>query len=267
MSTEAQELPEVGEIVIATIKKTGDHGAYVSLDEYDNIQGFLHISEIAPGWVRKVTRYVKEGDKKVLLVKKIQEDRAEIDLSLKQISKEQRKKKLLEVKRFEKEQGILKNIQDKVKLSSEEVDDLEEKLLSKYKSIYDAIIEIGTKNINVIDDLEISEKIKKTIDELSKKIKLPSVEIRGILEMTNNKSNGIEIIRKILLDAIKESQNEKIEILYLGAPKYRLSIIAQDFKTAEKTLKPILEKIEKNASKQSGTFKFSREESKKTGEG
>ena len=267
MSTETQELPEVGEIVIATIKKTGDHGAYVSLDEYDDIQGFLHISEIAPGWVRKVTKYVKEGDKKVLLVKKIQANRAEIDLSLKQISKEQRKKKLLDVKRFEKEQGILKNIQDKVKLSSEEVDDLEEKLLSKYKSVYDAVIDIGTNNINVIDDLEISEKIKKTIDELSKKIKLPTVEIRGILEMTNNKSNGIEIIRKILLDAIKESQNQKIKILYLGAPKYRLSIVAQDFKTAEKTLKPILEKIEKNTSKQNGTFKFSREESKKTGEG
>ena len=267
MSTETQELPEVGEIVIATIKKTGDHGAYVSLDEYDNVQGFLHISEIAPGWVRKVTKYVKEGDKKVLLVKKIQANRAEIDLSLKQISKEQRKKKLLDVKRFEKEQGILKNIQDKVNLSSEEVDDLEEKLLSKYKSVYDAVIDIGTNNINVIDDLEISEKIKKTIDELSKKIKLPTVEIRGILEMTNNKSDGIEIIRKILLDAIKESQNQKITILYLGAPKYRLSIVAQDFKTAEKTLKPILEKIEKNTSKQNGTFKFSREESKKTGEG
>jgi len=267
MSTETQELPEVGEIVIATIKKTGDHGAYVSLDEYDDIQGFLHISEIAPGWVRKVTKYVKEGDKKVLLVKKIQANRAEIDLSLKQISKEQRKKKLLDVKRFEKEQGILKNIQDKVELSSEEVDDLEEKLLSKYKSVYDAVIDIGTNNINVIDDLEISEKIKKTIDELSKKIKLPTVEIRGILEMTNNKSDGIEIIRKILLDAIKESQNQKITILYLGAPKYRLSIVAQDFKTAEKTLKPILEKIEKNTSKQNGTFKFSREESKKTGEG
>ena len=267
MSTETQELPEVGEIVIATIKKTGDHGAYVSLDEYDDIQGFLHISEIAPGWVRKVTKYVKEGDKKVLLVKKIQANRAEIDLSLKQISKEQRKKKLLDVKRFEKEQGILKNIQDKVKLSSEEVDDLEEKLLSKYKSVYDAVIDIGTNNINVIDNLEISEKIKKTIDELSKKIKLPTVEIRGILEMTNNKADGIEIIRKILLDAIKESQNQKITILYLGAPKYRLSIVAQDFKTAEKTLKPILEKIEKNTSKQNGTFKFSREESKKTGEG
>ena len=267
MSTETQELPEVGEIVIATIKKTGDHGAYVSLDEYDNVQGFLHISEIAPGWVRKVTKYVKEGDKKVLLVKKIQQDRAEIDLSLKQISKEQRKKKLLDVKRFEKEQGILKNIQDKVKLSSEEIDQVEEKLLSKYNSVYEAIIEIGTKNINVIDDLDISKKIKEVIEEFSKKIKLPTVEIRGVLEMTSSKSDGIEIIRKILLDAIKESKNEKIEISYLGAPRYRLSIIAQDFKTAEKTLKPILEKIEKNSSKLNGTYKFSREDSKKTGEG
>jgi|TARA_Y100000590_G_C15590288_1_gene965771 translation initiation factor 2 subunit 1 len=267
MTVETQEFPEVGEIVIATIKKTGDHGAYVSLDEYDNIQGFLHISEIAPGWVRKVTKYVKEGDKKVLLVKKIQQDRAEIDLSLKQISKEQRKKKLLDVKRFEKEQGILKNIQDKVKLSSEEIDQVEEKLLSKYNSVYEAIIEIGTKNINVIDDLDISKKIKEVIEEFSKKIKLPTVEIRGVLEMTSSKSDGIEIIRKILLDAIKESKNEKIEISYLGAPRYRLSIIAQDFKTAEKTLKPILEKIEKNSSKLNGTYKFSREDSKKTGEG
>ena len=54
---------------------------------------------------------------------------------------------------------------------------------------------------------------------------------------------------------------------YLCAPKYRLSIIAHDFKTAEKIFKPILEKIEKNIVKQSGTFKFSREESKKIGEG
>ena len=267
MTTETQELPEVGEIVIATVKKTGDHGAYVSLDEYDNIQGFLHISEIAPGWVRKVTKFVKEGDKKVLLVKKIQEDRAEIDLSLKQISKEQRKKKLLDVKRFEKEQSILKNIQDKAKLSSEEVDELEEKLLSKYKSVYDAIIDIATKNISVIDDLKISKKITDEIEELSKKINLPTVEIRGILEMTSRKPDGIEIIKNMLLDAIKESQNEKIEISYLGAPRYRLSIIAQDFKTAEKTLKPIVEQIEKNVSKLDGTFKFSREESKKTGEG
>tara|TARA_B100001146_G_scaffold223523_1_gene238374 strand:- start:905 stop:1708 length:804 start_codon:yes stop_codon:yes gene_type:complete len=267
MATKTQELPEVGEIVIATVAKISDHGAYVTLDEYNSIQGFLHISEIAPGWVRKVSKYVKEDEKKVLLVKNIDTDREEIDLSLKQISKDQRKKKLLDVKRFEKEQGILKNIKDKANLSSKEVDELEDKLLSKYDSVYDAILEIAVKNVNIIDDLRISDKIKKTIQEISTKIKLPTVEIRGVLELTSNKSDGIEIIRKTLLDAIKESKNEKIQISYIGAPRYRLSIVARDFKTAEKILKPILEKIETNMLKLNGIFKFSREESKKTGEG
>jgi len=98
MSTEIQELPEIGEIVLATVSKVSDHGAYVILDEYNNVQGFLHVSEIAPGWVRNIGRYVKEGEKKVLVVKKVRSDRNEIDLSLKQISKDQKKKKLLEVK-------------------------------------------------------------------------------------------------------------------------------------------------------------------------
>ena len=267
MSTETQELPEIGEIVIATITKVSDHGAYVTLDEYNGIQGFLHVSEIAPGWVRKVTKYVREGEKKVLLIKKVQTTRGEIDLSLKQISKEQRKKKLLDVKRFEKEQGILKNIQEKAKLSSKQIEAIEDKLLSKYDSIYDAIIDIATKNKEALENLEITEEIKTVIEDISTKIKLPSVEIRGILELTNNKSNGIEVIRKILLDVIKENNNSKIEISYIGAPKYRVGIIAQDFKTAEKILKPILEKIEKDTKKKGGEFKFTREESKKTGEG
>ena len=109
MSTETQELPEIGEIVIATITKVSDHGAYVTLDEYNGIQGFLHVSEIAPGWVRKVTKYVREGEKKVLLIKKVQATRGEIDLSLKQISKEQRKKKLLDVKIKNKIESNFKN--------------------------------------------------------------------------------------------------------------------------------------------------------------
>ena len=102
MSTEIQEMPEQGEIVIATVTKVMDHGAYVTLDEYDGIQGFLHISEIAPGWIRSINRFVKENEKKVLLVKKINQKRGDIDLSLKQVSKDQKKQKLKEVKNWVK---------------------------------------------------------------------------------------------------------------------------------------------------------------------
>jgi len=140
MTTEVHELPEVGEIVIATIAKIGDHGAYATLDEYNKIQGFLHVSEIAHGWVRNISKFVKEGEKKVLLVKKIREGREEIDLSLKQISREQQKRKLLDVKRFEKGKNIIKNIQEKAKLSNSDVEKLEDEILSKYDSCTSVVI-------------------------------------------------------------------------------------------------------------------------------
>jgi len=38
MTTEVHELPEVGEIIVATIAKIGDHGAYATLDDYNGIQ-------------------------------------------------------------------------------------------------------------------------------------------------------------------------------------------------------------------------------------
>ena len=264
MSTEVQEMPEQGEIVLATVTKVMDHGAYVTLDEYDNLQGFLHVSEIAPGWIRSVNRFVKNGEKKVLLVKKVNPQRGDIDLSLKQVSKDQKKQKLKEVKKFEKGKTLLQNVQEKAKLSDSDIEKLEDSIYSKYDSVYDAFIEIGRNGIDSVKELKIPKKTATVIEEICSKIKLPSVEIRGIMEITNSKSDGIEIIKKTLLDELKKDST--IDITYLGAPKYRLSITSEDFKSAEKSLKPIIADIQSNIEKKKGTFKFSREESKKTRE-
>ncbi|MDH3695896.1 MAG: S1 RNA-binding domain-containing protein [Nitrosopumilus sp.] len=264
MSTEIQEMPEQGEIVLATVTKVMDHGAYVTLDEYDDIQGFLHISEIAPGWIRSVNRFVRDGEKKVLLVKKVNSQRGDIDLSLKQVSKDQKKQKLKEVKKYEKGKTLLQNVQEKAKLSDDEVEKLEDTIYSKFDSIYDAFIEIGRNGIDSVKEFKLAKKTATVIEEICSKIKLPSVEIRGIMEITNNKSDGVEIIKKILLDVLKKDSS--IDITYLGAPKYRLSITSENFKAAEKSLKPIITEVQSNIEKKKGSFKFTREESKKTRE-
>ena len=264
MSTEVQEMPEQGEIVLATISKVMDHGAYVTLDEYDNIQGFLHISEIAPGWIRSVNRFVKDGEKKVLLVKKVNPERGDIDLSLKQVSNDQKKQKLKEVKKFEKGKTLLQNLKEKAKLSDEDIDKLEDDIYTKYDSVYDAFIEIARNGISSVKELKLPKKTATAIEEICSKIKLPSVEIRGVMEITNNKSDGVEVIKKTLLDVLKKDST--IDITYLGAPKYRLSITSEDFKSAEKSLKPIIAEIQSSIEKKKGTFSFTREESKKTRE-
>ena len=265
MAMETQDLPEQGEIVLATVTKIMDHGAYVTLDEYEGIQGFLHISEIAPGWIRAINRYVKEGEKKVLLVKKVNPERGDIDLSLKQVSNDQKKKKLLEVKKYEKEKTLLQSVKEKAKLSDKDIEKLEDSLYSKYDSIYDAFMEIARNGIQIVKTLKIPKKTLSAIEDICSKIKLPSVEIRGIMQITNNQSDGVESIKKTLLDVIKK--DSKIDITYLGAPKYRLSITSEDFKSAERSLKPILIEIQTNIEKKKGTFVFVREVSKKTREG
>ena len=120
-------MPEQGEIILATVTKVMDHGAYVTLDEYDDIQGFLHISEIAPGWIRSVSRFVKDGEKKVLLVKKVKSK--DIDLSLKTSFKRSKK---AETKKpaAKKEEGktLLENLQEKINLIDEEIEKLEDKI-------------------------------------------------------------------------------------------------------------------------------------------
>lgn len=265
MTTEIQELPEVGEIVIATVTRIVDQGAYVNLDEYKNIQGFLHISEIATGWIRNVEKFVKMGEKKVLLVKRVNTSRSEIDLSLKQVSADQKKKKLLEIKRNEKEQSLIDGLKTKAGLSEAEVNKLEEVLVNQFNSVYDAFSEIVSKGIGILDGLNFSKKVISAIEEISSKIQVPHVEIRGVLELTCTKPDGIEIIKKSLLEAV-ENKDAAVEITYIGAPKYRLTISAQNFKTAEKVLKPVLSTIQDSIEKRKGTFKFSREESKKTRE-
>ena len=266
MTTEVHELPEVGEIVVATISKITAHGAYATLDEYNDIQGFLHASEIAHGWVRNINKFVKSGEKKVLLVKRIKEGREEIDLSLKQVSRDQQKKKLVDVKRFEKGKSIIKSVQEKTKLSNSDVEKLEDEILSKYDGVYDGVVDVARHGIEVFNNLKLPKKTLDLIEEASTKIRLPSVEIRGILELTDNSSNGVENIRNSLQGFENADQNG-VKILYIGAPKYRISVTSSDFKSAEKTLKPILEHIEKNIGKSKGSFKFTREESRKTGEG
>ena len=262
MASQIEELPEQGEIVLATITKLMDHGAYVTLDEYQNIQGFLHISEIAPGWIRTVNRFVREGEKKVLLVKKVNPQRGDIDLSLKQVSKDQQKQKLKEVKKFEKGKTLLQNLKDNGNLTDNEIERLEDILFGKYESVYDGLLDIARNGIESIKELKITKKISKPLEEICSKIKLPSVEIRGIMEITNSNSDGIEIIKKGLLEVLEK--DPRIEITYVGAPKYRLSVIAEDFKTAEKILKPVIDSVQSSIIKKKGTFNFTREDSKKT---
>ncbi|HJU13972.1 MAG TPA: RNA-binding protein, partial [Candidatus Nitrosotalea sp.] len=217
-------------------------------------------------WIRNVEKFLKPGEKKVLLVKRVDPRRSEIDLSLKQISSDQKKKKLLEIKRKEKETALVENLKAKAGLSKQDAEKIENILVSKFDSVYDAFTEVAARGVTALEGLGIQEKSVAAIAELSSKMQIPYVEIRGVLELTSTKPDGMDIIKKALISAM-DNKKVNVSITYMGAPKYRLAITAQNFKDAEKELKPILASVEQTITKSGGTYKFTREESKKTREG
>ena len=253
-----EEMPEQGEIVMATVSRIMDHGAYVTLDEYGSMQGFLHIGEIAPGWIRSISKFVREGEKKVLLVKKVNRGRRDVDLSLKQVSADQRKKKLLDVKREERGRTLMASVAEKAGLDEAGAEKIEEMLYAKYDSLHEAFMDMAAKGPEAAGKLP--EPVAKAVTEVCSKIRLPSVEVRGVMEITNPRPDGVEIIKK----ALGSAAGEGVEVTYLGAPKYRLGITAPDFKSAERAIKPVISGIQQVVEKKGGSFKFEREESKKT---
>lgn len=262
--SETKKLPELGEIVIVTVKEVTGHGAYVTLDEFDNLTAFLHISEIATGWIRNIERYVKPKQKTVLKVIRVNPTRSEVDLSLKQVTGEEKKSKVIEVKKDEKGANFMDMIKTKLGYDQIHMKELEEKIGQKYDFIYDAFEAVAIKGTDVLSSLELKPEVVEAIELESKKIQIPHIEVRALLEITVKKGDGIDIIKSILSSVEGSKNNSKIDITYVGAPKYRITVTAENFKIAEKSLNQAIEKIRSNIEKNSGTFKFSREESKKT---
>lgn len=263
-SDEIQRLPEEGDIIIVTVMQITGHGAYVTLDEYNSMTGFLQISEIATGWIRNIERYVQPKQRAVLKVIRVNKARDEIDTSMKQVSNEERKSKIIETKKNEKAAAFLDFIKSKLKLTEQQVQELEDKILQKYDYVYDAFEAVARRGQESIQNINLAPEVKNAIEEASKRIPIPHVEIRGIMEITSKRPDGIEIINNTLASVEGHKGDATTTVTYIGAPRYRIVVSAENFKVAEKFMNNTIEKTHSSVEKEHGSINFVRQQSKKS---
>jgi translation initiation factor 2 subunit 1 len=170
----------------------------------------------------------------------------------------------MEVKKDEKGANFMDVIKTNLGYDQNSIREIEEKISQKYDFIYDAFEAVAIKGTDVLSSLELKPEVIEAIEVESKKIQIPHIEVRAVLDIMVRKGDGIDIIKNILGSVDGSKNNSKIDITYVGAPKYRITVTAENFKIAEKALNQAIEKIKTNIEKNSGTFKFTREESKKT---
>jgi translation initiation factor 2 subunit 1 len=262
---EASELPDRGEIVLCTVREITPHGIYVDLDEYNNMNGFLHISEISTGWVRNIDRVAKVQQKLVLKVIRAERSRREVDLSLRQVTNEEKRNKLIEWKQNERAMTIMGTVKKKLSLGDSQYYEILGKLEKEYGSLYDALEAVSKRGEKALASLELPEAISKDIVEAAKeKITSPKYEVGAIVEVSSKASDGIQQIRSALEAATGTSSSAEIKVSYVGAPRYRLRVVADDYKQADKLMNSALERIQEEIGKH-GTFSSKREMSRKYG--
>lgn len=76
---------KIGEVLKGEVVKIAEFGAFVSLNEFTD--GMVHISELAPFRVERVSDIIKEGMIVPVKVIKVDEERGKISLSIKEADK------------------------------------------------------------------------------------------------------------------------------------------------------------------------------------
>ena len=255
-----KEFPEEGELVVGSVTKVQNFGAFITLDEYPGKEGFIHIAEIATGWVKRIRNHIKEKQKVVCKVLNVDQVKQHVDLSLKRVNEHQRRDKIQEWKNKGKSQKLLEMVAKKIgKTVDQCYKEFAGELTKKYGNLYAAFEETAY-DIEILKKDGFKGDWLKSFEEIAKSnITIPFVNIKGYINLTSWLPDGIKHIRDVFLKAEKsEFEDVEIKIKYIGAPHYIITVKAPDYKIAEEEMKKAVEKIQEDIKKFKGECEFNR---------
>ncbi|MBT0734040.1 translation initiation factor IF-2 subunit alpha [Methanoculleus bourgensis] len=229
-----REWPEDGELVVCTVADVKDFAAFVTLDEYNGRRGLIPISEIARGWIKYIRDYIREGQKVVCKVLNVDPSRGHIDLSLKDVNEHQRREKIHE---WKNEQKATKWVGFAAEATGVDRGVIDEAIYHEYGLLYPAFEDIVTTGGEAAERLKLDERIRESLITIAHdNVKVPRVTITGHLVLMSPRPDGVNVIRRALRSAQPKIEDVEIDLVYIGAPKYRIKVTAPDYKLAEKAI-------------------------------
>ncbi len=231
------EYPEEGELVVGTVSSIRNFGAFVTLDEYAKREAFIHLSEVAAGWVKYIRDHVREGQKIVARVLRVDPGKNQIDLSLKRINDHQRREKVQAWKNEQRAVRLAGQVATGLGKPAEEAVDLfGPTLIERYGSLFAAFEVASADPKRFQKESEKAPWVSAFLKVAKENLVPPKVTILGTLEIHDAQPAGVENVRAALL-AAEEVDPAAVEVQYVGAPRYRLRVQASQYKQAEETLK------------------------------
>jgi translation initiation factor 2 subunit 1 len=255
-----KSFPDNGELVVCSVTSVKNFGAFVTLDEYDNKEGFIHVRDVASGWVKYIKDFIREGQKIVCKVLGVDSTKGHIDLSLKSVNDHQKREKIQQWKNDKKAEKLIEIVAERLSVPVDKAyDDFGNKLTEAYDTLYNAFESIAANPDELRDDNKGEYWVEKFIEVASENVTPPFVEIDGVMELRSNAPDGVEQIRKALLAGLAEANGDEVQITSVGSPRYRVVITADDYKVAEDAMKKVTNTTMTTLIKAGGEATFKRE--------
>jgi len=233
----ARGFPEDGELVVCTVKSVKNFGAFVTLDEYDEKEGFVHVRDVTTGWVKYIRDFIREGQKIVCKVLGVDSSKGHIDLSLKSVNEHQKREKIQQWKNEKKAEKLVEIIAERMSIT---VDDaylkFGNKVLEAYETMYGAFETVAASDEEFRKEFS-GDWVDIFVEVAVENVTLSYVQIEGILELRSSAPNGVDLIKNAMKKGEKAAEGAKVSLQYVGAPRYRIVITADEYKEAEDIMK------------------------------
>lgn len=258
-----RELPEVGELIVGTVREIEEHGVYVSLDEFRNLVAYLPKGEVSSRWVRNIRDYLREGQRSVFKVIRVDKRKKQVDISLRRVSPSERRQKVVSWKRSVKAHKLLEILAEKLKLPLTEVyDKVGWRLEDKYGEIYAGFEEAVMRGREALEEAGVPrELIDRILEEIEKHVEIRKVKISGIIHLQSLSPKGVLEVKEALSEGLEVElpRGASLRLYTIGPPRYKVEIVAEDYKTAENVLTKVVEAVEGRAKELGLNFRFERE--------
>ena len=247
-----QGFPEENEIVMCTVTKVLHNSAFADLNEYKGKQGMIPISEISPGRIRNIRDFVRPGKVVICKVLRVNKVKGYIDLSLRRVNEGQKRNKVNEIKQEQLAEKIVEFVAKQNNVEPRELyNKIFPKIVEDYEYLYDFFEDV-VKGDASLDKLKLDPKIKQQLhDTILQRIKPKVYTIKGILKLTTYDSNGINLVKDVLMKAEKKG----VKVFYKGGGAYNFESSNIDVKEAKKVMDDAVKLVKKNFSKH-GSVEF-----------
>jgi len=242
--------PRRNELVVGTVKRVEDHGVIVELDEYEGLEAYIPRSHVASGRIKDIRDFVKEGDKIVGRVIRANRKLGQVDLSLRYVSEEQKKRKLEEWKERIRVISLLKLAAQRAGFPDPEsiAKDSWMKLADYYRSPMEALEDVLYEGIDPLLKAGLDERLAEKLEEIVRVQIKPPIYVKNIVvKLVSYAHDGIERIRRALLRGLSTPKTEGVEVdIYTaGAPRYIISVRSQDPKLVRRMSTYVVKAISK----------------------